>query len=567
MIFNRHISTLPIFFFLILFCHFRTYAQSTVAPLPNKHEVRAVWLTTIGGLDWPHSYAQSQTSISRQKAELVSILDRLQLAGINTVLFQTRIRGTVVYPSAIEPWDGCCSGVPGRSPGYDPLEFVIAECHRRGIELQAWVVTVPAGKWNALGCKTLRRKYPNMMKRIGDDGFIDPQSPQAAPYIASICREITSRYDIDGIHLDYIRYPETWNIKPAMREQARRNITAIVRRVHSEVKALKPWVKLSCSPIGKHADLCRYSSHGWNALDRGCQPAQQWLNEGLMDQLYPMMYFRGNQFYPFLMDWVEHAYGRTVVPGLGVYFLSPSEGNWSIEEIERQINVLKQAETGFAFFRTKFLLDDTKGVYRFTADRADCHAALVPPMTWACRTAPAAPQNLSITRSDRTETLSWTAPTNISEGGILYNVYVSSTFPIDTDDPRNLIAVHLDRQSITLQTATSMNYAVTAINRYGIESRPIETQGRVEPRKTMDFIPNNGNLMQLPPKSTAIDADFIVIENMRGLIAATMPYHGSTANISKLPNGVYRVKTLNNRNNTHTVGTLFINRRITKAKQ
>ena len=84
-----------------------------------KHEVRAVWLTTIGGIDWPHSYAQSSYSAEKQKKELTDILDRLQQAKINTVLIQTRVRGTMIYPSAYEPWDGCLSGFPGRSPGYD----------------------------------------------------------------------------------------------------------------------------------------------------------------------------------------------------------------------------------------------------------------------------------------------------------------------------------------------------------------------------------------------------------------------------------------------------------------
>ena len=89
-----------------------------------KREVRAVWLTTIGGLDWPHSYAQNELMAGRQKQELCDILDKLQRAGINTVLFQARVRGTVVYPSQLEPWDGCLSGVPGR---VRPLGL----CHRR----------------------------------------------------------------------------------------------------------------------------------------------------------------------------------------------------------------------------------------------------------------------------------------------------------------------------------------------------------------------------------------------------------------------------------------------------
>ena len=102
-----------------------------------KHEVRAVWLTTLGGRDWPRTYSQSPFSAKKQQAELCQILDRLQEAKINTVLLQTRIRGTMIYPSSLEPWDGCLSGHPGRTPGYDALQFAIDECHKRGMELHA----------------------------------------------------------------------------------------------------------------------------------------------------------------------------------------------------------------------------------------------------------------------------------------------------------------------------------------------------------------------------------------------------------------------------------------------
>ena len=121
-----------------------------------KHEVRAVWLTTIGGVDWPHShYSQSQ------KEELRKTLDLLKEAGINTVLLQTRIRATTIFPSSMEPWDGCITGEPGYAPSYDPLKFAIDECHIRGMELHAWVVTIPIGKWNKYGCTKLRAKYPS----------------------------------------------------------------------------------------------------------------------------------------------------------------------------------------------------------------------------------------------------------------------------------------------------------------------------------------------------------------------------------------------------------------------
>ena len=173
-----------------------------------KHEVRAVWLTTIGGIDWPHSYAQSARSIDKQKDELRHILDQLQQVGINTVLLQTRVRGTMIYPSTYEPWDGCLSGFPGKSPGYDALAFAIDECHKRGMEIHAWVVAFPICKVavaKQLGKRALPQQHPELCQRCGDQWMMDPGVPQTANYLARICQEIAANYEVDGIHLDYIR--------------------------------------------------------------------------------------------------------------------------------------------------------------------------------------------------------------------------------------------------------------------------------------------------------------------------------------------------------------------------
>lgn len=452
---------------LTIFCSFSALAQDISHP---KHEVRAVWLTTIGGLDWPHSYSQSAASAKKQQKELTDILDKLQKANINTVLLQTRVRATTIYPSAIEPWDGCMSGFPGKSPGYDPLAFAIEECHRRGMELHAWVVAIPVGKWNKLGCRQLNAKHRGLIKRIGEDGYMRPENPKTATYIADICEEITRNYDIDGIHLDYIRYPEQEKLKRSSLPICRENITRIVRAVNTRVRECKPWVKISCSPLGKYSDLSRYNSNGWNAFSTVAQDAQGWLRDGLMDQLYPMMYYKGNHFFPFAADWNENAYGRTICSGLGIYFLSPREGNWTIDMVRRQLYFLRSEGLGHAFFRCKFLLDNVQGIYDFTCNELNRYPALVPPMTWRDNTPPAAPNNLQLSNSNTR--LSWQTSDTESH---LFNIYMSYDLPVDTSNPENLIAVRKQEQEITLPVEHNLfdvHYAVTAIDRYGNESLP-----------------------------------------------------------------------------------------------
>lgn len=540
-------------------------AVFTLAAQP-KYEVRAVWLTTIGGIDWPHSYAGSARSIERQKDELRDILDRLQRANINTVLLQTRIRATTIYPSAYEPWDGCLSGKPGKSPGYDALKFAIDECHRRGMELHAWVVAIPVGKWNGAGCVRLRKRHPGLVRKIGDEGYLDPEKPQTAEYLADLCAEITGNYDIDGIHLDYIRYHETWPMKVS-RRQGRTNITNIVRAISRRVKSIKPWVKMSCSPIGKYKDLSRFSSYGWNAYERVCQDAQAWLRDGLMDELFPMMYFRGNQFYPFALDWNEHSYGRIVAPGLGIYFMSPREKDWPLSDITREMLTLRHYGMGHAFFRSKFFTDNVKGIYDFTAQSFNQYPALIPPMTWQSSARPSAPSGLSRrTLEDKVEVLSWT-PTDKDTTRIMYNVYSSREYPVNTDDARNLTVVRLRKSSLIIPHDPTRYYAVTAIDRYGNESTPLQERhtnpDTPETRITDRLLKCDGKTLSLPEKGSVLDASFVTIETLQGHIVATRPYKGTTADVSRLPEGMYVLRSLGRKGVTHRLGYFVIRRRDT----
>lgn len=571
-------------FFLLLLPFLSTKAQSVIttnhAP---KHEVRAVWITTIGGIDWPHSYSQSAHSAEKQRQELRAILDRLQQTKINTVLLQTRIRGTLIFPSEYEPWDGCLSGFPGRTPGYDALQFAIDECHKRGMELHAWVVTIPVGKWNALGCKTLRQKMPGLVKKIDADGYMNPEDSRTGTYLANICREITRRYDIDGIHLDYIRYPETWKLKVS-REKGRKYITSIVEKIHNAVKAEKPWVKMSCSPIGKRDDLSRYWSHGWNAYSKVCQDAQGWLRDGLMDELFPMMYFRNEQFFPFAIDWKEQDEDKIVVPGLGIYFLDPKEGKWTIEDITQEMLHLRNIGLGHAFFRSKFFLDNRQGIYDFTVD-FNPYPALVPPMTWASSKRPKTPSQLNIQETDKTLQLTWSNPSQYEDGSkistpyIYNNVYASRTYPVDVTDAHNLIEERSTRKSITLKNTDDslpLYFAVTAMDGFGNESLPTQNtplyipitsiSEKMEKIGTARMLDCNDEEVILPPIGKNISIKRIIIESLRRSDVSIRKQSHNKVNISDLPDGTYLIKSLNKKGITHTLGT-FLKRKNKKVEK
>lgn len=483
----------------------------------EKYEIRATWLTTLGGLDWPSSKASSPAGIERQKKELCGILDQLKEAHFNTVLLQTRLRGDVIYPSAIEPFTESLTGHEGGNPKYDPLQFAIEECHRRGLEVHAWIVTIPIGNQRQvklLGKNSVVRKKPELCKLYKGTWYLDPGNPGTDDYLASIVREVVSKYDVDGVHFDYIRYPEhspnfpdeaTYRKYGHKQDDAlwrRSNITRIVRRLYHETKALKPWVKVSSSPVGKYNDTQRYTSRGWNAYEIVYQDAQGWMKEGIQDALFPMMYFQGNNFYPFALDWQENKHGRWVVPGLGIYFLHPKEQNWEVGEVIRQIHFLKDVHIdGQAYFRNRFLLDNTKGLLTRIKQEFYQTPAAVPPMKWQDSIPPLPPIEPQFAALPQGVQLGWKAQLQDEPSYLTYRIYASNQYPVDIHLGENLVEIRIDSTIYTHHPEFPWQerayWSVTAVDRFGNESAPLELNQPVfkvlEKESTKSSAENDGS--------------------------------------------------------------------------
>ena len=551
--------TFLLIFISLLFITIKTAAQP-------KHEIRATWITTLGGMDWPRNKATNANGIRRQQQELRDILDQLKEANFNTVMLQTRLRGDLIYPSAFETFPEALTGKTGRNPGYDPLAFAIEECHKRGMELHAWIVTIPIGNHRQiklLDKYSVVRKNRKICKQYQGSWYLDPGHPGTADYLAGIVREIVSRYDVDGVHFDYIRYPENARRFPDkdthrkygkgkdLKQWRRENITAIARRLHAEVKQLKPWVKVSSSPVGKFKDTNRYSSFGWNAYETVYQDAQGWLKEGIHDALFPMMYFKDNHFYPFALDWKENDNGRWVVPGLGIYFLSPKEQDWPIDEVSRQLHFTRQTGlAGHAYFRNRFLLDNVKGIFDELKNDFYTTPALVPPMTWQDSIAPTAPTEPFYELQDNGEVkLAWSASKDNHDLPVVYHLYASSNYPVDTNNANNLLATYLKGNQITLPDGEGY-FAVTAADRYGNESAPLalNTAPEVE-SPTL----NQGNKLVLPQLE---DVPEILICNALGETISKVSYQPEIS-LKLLPEGFYLVYTLNEEGEKKFLGTIL----------
>lgn len=334
----------------------------------KKPEMRAVWLTTIYGLDWPKTRGYYHQDMVKQRNELIAILERLKIANFNTVFLQVRLRGDVIYPYGKEPQSSIFTGSKYQSPNYDPLAFAIEECHKRGIALHAWLVTYPLGsnyQVNSLGNRSIVSTHPQWVVYHMGEYYLNPGIPEVRTYIASIAGEIARRYDVDGIHLDYVRYPEsagrfkdraTYNKyakrNETLNEWRENNITDQIKQVADSVRKNRPYSLISAAPLGRYREIPGKRQTGWTCIGSVYQNPKKWFLQGIVDFVVPMMYYKDRYFDPYLLDWKSQmGKDAVVIPGLGAY-RTQDKSKWDVSVIKNQMDMVeKEGFKGICFYR------------------------------------------------------------------------------------------------------------------------------------------------------------------------------------------------------------------------
>jgi uncharacterized lipoprotein YddW (UPF0748 family) len=449
-----------------------------VAP---KWEVRAVWLTTAGGADWPKTY-----NMDEQKRSLVEIFETLQKKHFNTVFFQVRPRGNTFYKSRYEPWAAELTGSLGEDPGWDPLDFAIAEAHKRGMELHAWfnVAKVYNGGQPPLSSpRHLLRSHPEWAQMYEGEWWVDMGRPEVRAYTEGLIMELVRLYDLDGIHLDYVRYPgekfDDWSSfrlysDGAERDEWRRNnITTFVRDVYQQIMAEKPMMKVGSAPLGVYKPIPGAQS-GFSAYGVLFQDARLWLREKIQDYVAPQIYWDfGEQVNPndpdfraVCIDWAKNSFGRHVYAGLGVYRDNIRK------EITEQVYLTRTVYCqGQSFFRYENILELPGIVLTYK------YPALIPPMPWKDSIPPLPPTEITSARtSDHTTIVRWKEPAPAIDGDLAsqYVVYRSTNPDVDVDNSRNILAVVPAPSTMYLDGTPNNNiryyYTVTALDKGHNES-------------------------------------------------------------------------------------------------
>jgi len=357
-------------YFILIFTFFfgiSLFAQK------NSRETRAVWVTTNFQLDWPPKTYDAEA----QKKALIKIFDKIKFLKLNTVYFQVRSSGTVLFNSSYEGFPFYLTGSFNEKPSYDPLQFAINEAHKRGLQIHAWVNVMRCYANEASidleNIKHLYNKKPEWIvsKRYGDktQGWINPGIFNARAYLIDLFAEIIEKYDIDGLHLDFMRYPaKDFNDQKTYKKSEseldindwrRENINKFLQVLYIRSKLIREDVKIGVTPIGIYKN--KLDAAGMQGFYDVYQEAEKWLDEKYVDYIVPQTYWdlkKNPKFDILADDWKKRAGERKVILGIAAYKPEVKK------EIKELIDVSRRKNSdGVAFFRYQNIADFNKPLF------------------------------------------------------------------------------------------------------------------------------------------------------------------------------------------------------------
>lgn len=494
--------------------------------LTPKREMRSAWVATVWSLDWPTTKVTSTgntTQIAAQQAELTTMLDSMQLNNMNAINFQVRSMCDAMYKSSYEPWSSYLSGTRGLDPGYDPLEFAVDECHSRGMECHAWVNPyryTSSTDWGTDMDEELEAS--GMLLTTGSYKILNPGRADARERIVTVCREIVTNYDIDGILFDdyfyisgtaftqdedlYNEYLEEGGTL-GQADWRRANVNLMIKEVYEMIQEVKPWVRFGVSPAGVAcSDSDVASSYGitpcpgsdWQYDDIYSDPIA-WISSHTVDFISPQIYWTiGNSTdYSTVAPWwsmVADTFGRHFYSSHSITSLTSSStavnsidaglskleaslmnqtlasgpNNGNFDEYADQVMINRESSLdgapGSIFYSAKYLYKTAPLFSHYLKTSVFSMPSLLPAMTWKVGTNPGLVEDLTLNNN----TLTWSAYDNVR-----YTVYAVPTTVADADFAQEidyLLGISYETTyEIPADKQSGYKYAVVVLDRMGNE--------------------------------------------------------------------------------------------------
>lgn len=471
-----------------------------------KHEMRAVWIATVENIDWP---SVKGLTTDQQKAEMIELLDLVKEYNMNTIVFQIRPDADALYYSELEPWSEWLSGKQGVAPDpyYDPLDFTIAECRKRGLDVHVWLNPYRAIQnieKTVAAENHVTNTHPEWFLSYGNKKYFDPGIPEARNHVARVVSDLIRRYDIDAIHFDdyfypyrianvefpdqnsFAAYPNGFASKDDWR---RNNVNLIIKQLHDSIKSIKPTVEFGISPFGVWKNNTTdpagsATKAGVTNYDDLYADILLWQKEGWIDYVTPQLYWYIGKTvadYAILADWwSKNAYGCQLYIGQAPYLIntkSRDEAWKTSDEIIKQIKLNRNYPNigGSMFFSAKFMKSNPLGIKENLKQEMYRFPALTPPNPRIEAVKPATPEQPVVNKKRKAFELSWKKADN----NRLFVIYkYSKKSNLNIGNPENIWKITSD-QSVWIEKSrtTKMSkykYAVTAVSSTHHESEPAD---------------------------------------------------------------------------------------------
>ena len=495
------VKSLLCVFFLLLMAG-GVFAQVQTGSAYPKREFRAAWIQSVNG-----QFRGMPTE--KLKQNLIGQLNSLQKARINAIIFQVRPEADALYASRLEPWSRFLTGVQGKEPEpyWDPMQFMIDECHKRGMEFHAWInpYRTKTTLKSELAPNHVYNIHPEWFVTYGDQLYFDPALPESRRHICMVVSDIVSRYDVDAIHMDDYFYPYPIKGKDFPDDASfarfgggfsnkgdwrRSNVNVLIKKLHETIREIKPWVKFGVSPFGiyrnESSDPLGSKTKGLQNYDDLYADVLLWAREGWIDYNIPQIYWHIGHpvadYETLVKWWARNTENRPLFIGQSVMntVQNADPKNPSINQLPRKMALQRAYQTigGSCQWPASAVVENA-GKYR-DALIAEYHKypALPPVFDFMDNEAPAKVRKMKPVWTEDGYILFWTAPKYKEEmnRAVQYVVYrFNDKEKVNIDDPSHIVAITRDNfYKLPYEDGkTKYRYVVTALDRLHNESKSV----------------------------------------------------------------------------------------------
>ena len=477
------------------------FAFSLTMTAQKKREFRGAWIQCVNGQYMGKTTQQIQSMLSGQ-------LDELQKDGVNAIIFQVRAECDALYESKLEPWSKFLTGVQGKAPSpyWDPLAWMVDECHKRGMEIHAWINPYRAKHGSTsmeqLSPSSVVKQKPDLCFAYDNLVLLNPALQEAADYTCKVAADIVERYDIDGFHIDDYFYPypvpgkqipdvQFYQNNPAghktIGDWRRDNVSRFVKQLGETIHRIKPWVKFGVSPFGiyrnKRTDPNGSETFGLQNYDDLYADVLLWVNNGWIDYCVPQLYWEiGNKaadYKTLITWWNKHAGNRPLYIGEDIErtakFADPQNPKSHQLPAKHRLHGQMKNVKGTVLWYAKTAADNVGNIGHTLRDYYWHYPALPPMMTFMDNKAPKGVGSLKFQWTEQGPVLSWKAPKGKKWGDVA-NRFVVYRFEkgekVNLEDASKILMVTYGTSfKVPYVENSKPTFVVTALDRVGNESK------------------------------------------------------------------------------------------------